>query len=645
MKRENKLNNKLLPLILFSAGRLGLPGVSALDQEQVPPEIKKLSKGAGSTTICGVSFNPTAQTNFANNFLSTIASIALVIGGAALVNGCSPVNKVSAASKISASQARLPMATCDIASLQAAAPVDTTILSATMLETPVRHCKLTGYVTTTNPGPNQVNFALHLPARAKWNGRYYFANQGGSGGSIPIEAQHPQGDPLNAGFAWAGTDKGHSNTGNVGVSGDWEKDPAKVIDNAYRGAHVVTVAAQQITKAHYGVDKLYRYAGGCSGGGGMSQSAVQHFPNDYDGIMMGGQPLGVPPDSLKRKQFEHAIMVRESLREPGAWISPAKRDMVGKKVMEACDANDGAVDGVIWDQRLCHFDFAKLACNGADGPECLTQPEITSAENMLKYSYMPISNIEQWGYLGSIPPEQWDDKSGFKAFAYTLTKGWVNTLLKQPERDLRKNPLTRDEMWKIMVDRAAPSGSGPYGKVGWQGFEKAGGKLIFFTGEGDPCCSAIMNEQYFRDTWKLQGRENVDRFAKLYVIPGWGHCGGTNGPADAEDQLLRALIDWVENGREPKAIVAGRGSPEKTNFLFMGFEDRVERLIQNNGPHLMSQGVKPPVRDFLLCPFPKMALFDKSKANIPGAVYAAENWSCISREEHAKALGLNKPIT
>lgn len=535
-------------------------------------------------------------------------------------------------------------ASCDVASLQAVAPSDTTILTAALQESPVQNCKVTGFVTTMNPGPNKVNFALFLPARDNWNGRFYFANQGGSGGSVPIEGQHPQGNPLNSGFAWAGTDKGHSAAGNIGVSGDWEKDPAKVVDNAYRGAHVVTVSAQKLTKAYFGVDKMYRYAGGCSGGGGMGQAAVQHYPEDYDGVMMGGQPLGTPPDPQKRMQFEHAIMVRESFREPGAWISPAKRDMVGKKIMQACDGNDGAVDGVIQDQRLCSFNFRKLQCKEGDGPDCLTRPEITSFENMLKYSYMPISNIEQWGYLGSIPPEQWNDQSGTKAFAYTLTKGWVSSLLNEPDRDLRKNPLTREEMWKIMVRRAEPSGAGPYGTVGWQGFEKAGGKLIFFTGEGDPCCSAIMNEQYFKDTWKLQGRENVDRFAKLYTIPGWGHCGGTNGPADADDRLMATLIDWVEKGKEPGPVVTGRGSAAKTNYLFMGFDARVERLAKNNGPHLMAQGITAPEREFLLCPFPQVALFDKSKTSVPGAVYDAKNWSCVSRAAQAKALGLKKPL-
>ena len=62
--------------------------------------------------------------------------------------------------------------------------------------------------------------------------------------------------------------------------------------------------------------------------------------------------------------------------------------------------------------------------------------------------------------------------------------------------------------------------------------------------------------------------------------------------------------------------------------MFMGFQDRVDRLAKNNGPHLMSQAEKPPVRDFLLCPFPQVSVFDRSKANVPGAAYDAKNWSC-----------------
>jgi feruloyl esterase len=543
---------------------------------------------------------------------------------------------------------------CNVADISTLAPADTTIVAASRLQGPVPHCKIEGYVTTTNPGPNRVNFVLNLPDKSTWNQRFYFANQGGSGGSVPTAAQHPSGDPLTAGFAWAATDKGHSNVGDVGVSGDWEKDPAKALDNFHRGAHVVTVSAQMITKAYYGVGKMFRYAGGCSGGGAMGHFSIQYHPEDYDGVLLGGMGLGVPSDPAKRRQFEHASILNEEVREPGSWISRPKVLFTAKKVVEACDKSDGAVDGIIADSRTCHFNFKALQCKGADGAECLTAPQVKTFENLVKKTSLPISTIENW-YFDTVPPAEWNDKIGFKAFDYTLVKGWTNTLLKEPDRDLRTHPLTQDEMWTIMQRRGAdpedPNAS-PFGKVGaWKKFADAGGKLIYFTGEGDGGVPAAPNEQYLRDTWKLMGRERTDQFAKLYVVPGWGHCGASAGlgPADADDRLFQALVDWVEKGRAPEAVVAGRGAPEKVNFSFWSVKDRLNappnRPRGPGEPFSRVGGLEPPVRDFLLCPFPQVALFDKTKGGTPGSVFDAKNWSCVSRTQQARALGLKKPIS
>lgn len=459
---------------------------------------------------------------------------------------------------------------------------------------------------------------------------------------------------MTAGFAWAATDKGHSNAGDVGVSGDWEKDPAKRLDNAHRGAHVVTVAAQMMTKAYYGVSRMFRYAGGCSGGGAMGHFSIQYHPGDYDGVLLGGMGLGRPFDPARRRQFEHASIVNEEVREPGSWIPRPKVLFTAKKVVEACDGSDGAVDGIIADSRLCRFNFTSLQCKGADGPECLTGPQVRTFENLVRKTNLPISTIENW-YFNSAPPSEWNSKIGFRAFGYTLVQGWVNTHLKQPDRDVRTQPLTPNEMWAIMQRRGAdpedPNAS-PYGKIGaWRDFANAGGKLIYFTGEGDGGVPSAPNEQYFRDTWKSMGRERTDQFARLYVVPGWGHCGASAGlgPADGDDRLFQALMDWVEKGQAPQAVVAGRGAPEKVNFSFWSVQDRLNAPANRprgpGEPFSRVGGLEPPVRDFLLCPFPQVALFDKRQAGTPGAVYDANNWSCVSRTEQARALGLRRPIS
>src|ERR1700756_3241763 len=124
---------------------------------------------------------------------------------------------------------------CNVPAIQAVAPAGTTITAAAPTAAPVPHCKIDGYVTTTNPGPNQVNFRLQLPDKNLWKGRYFFIGLGGAAGYVPSDAQLPSGNPMMAGFAAAGTD-----TGRQGSGSDWSflSDPVKALDHIHRGAHV-----------------------------------------------------------------------------------------------------------------------------------------------------------------------------------------------------------------------------------------------------------------------------------------------------------------------------------------------------------------------------------------------------------------------
>src|SRR5690554_3823894 len=174
-------------------------------------------------------------------------------------------------------------AICAIDAIQAMAPADTTISAAESVAEPAPHCRIDGHVTTTNPGPNQVNFRLQLPD-SDWNGRYYFIGVGATGGAVPTDSQIPAGNPVLRGFAVAGTDTGHQSVA------DWTflaESEAKAVDHAHRGAHVTAVATQQITRQYYGADSMYRYHSGCSGGGRMGMEIITRHPEDYDGVLLG----------------------------------------------------------------------------------------------------------------------------------------------------------------------------------------------------------------------------------------------------------------------------------------------------------------------------------------------------------------------
>jgi feruloyl esterase len=510
--------------------------------------------------------------------------------------------------------------TCDVKSMQAAAPADTTIISAQHLQAPVPHCKVEGYVTATNPGPNKDNFRLQLPDKALWKHRFYFIGVGGSGGSVPTDSQIPRGNPMVQGFAVAGTDKGHQT---AALDWSFQSDPAKALDNAHRAAHLTTVASQQLTRAYYGTTKMYRYETGCSGGGDMGMQAMTHYPPDYDGVLLGW--IGGPhPDPKKDGTVRNfAVMVREMTREPGAWISPAKRKFVDQKVLQACDAADGAKDDMIWDSRLCKFDFGTLKCSGADGPECLTQPEITSFNHLISETAAPISNVSSWAYLGNVPPP-WDpspapENANKTSSAYVILNGWARTLLKQPDRDIIKDPLTEAEIKTIETEQMKQAFVPPSGWSDLTGFENTKGKAIFYASVGDPAFPHVSMENYFRLLTEKMGAQRVANFARLYTVPGWGHCGGGSGPTDGQDRMLQALITWVEQGQTPQSIEMHRGADRAQ----MMFATAADAMVGVAVPQATGAS-----RDFLICPYPLVSVFDQSKADLPGAIYDAKNWQC-----------------
>jgi feruloyl esterase len=43
------------------------------------------------------------------------------------------------------------------------------------------------------------------------------------------------------------------------------------------------------------------------------------------------------------------------------------------------------------------------------------------------------------------------------------------------------------------------------------------------------------------------------------MAPGVGHCGGGNGPQP--QGLFDAVVDWVEHGHTPRAILASKALP------------------------------------------------------------------------------------
>ena len=56
--------------------------------------------------------------------------------------------------------------------------------------------------------------------------------------------------------------------------------------------------------------------------------------------------------------------------------------MLNKAVVQACDALDGVNDGVLEDPHQCKCDPEEIQCTGADGPSCLTPPQVEAVRKI-----------------------------------------------------------------------------------------------------------------------------------------------------------------------------------------------------------------------------------------------------------------------
>jgi len=85
-------------------------------------------------------------------------------------------------------------------------------------------------------------------------------------------------------------------------------------------------------------------------------------------------------------------------------------------------------------------------------------------------------------------------------------------------------------------------------------FLNKGGKVIMYHGGSDPRISPFQSIWFYEELASLHGggyRHTQDS-ARLFIVPGMGHCGG--GVAPNSFDTLQALDNWVTNG------VARRGS-------------------------------------------------------------------------------------
>jgi feruloyl esterase len=429
-------------------------------------------------------------------------------------------------------------------------------------------------MTLTPSRDSDIKAEAWLPL-AGWNGKFQQVGNGGWGGSIQYGALA---DALRRGYAAASTDTGH-----LGGSASFALGhPEKLIDFGYRAVHETALKSKTTIAALYGIGQRLSYFTGCSGGGRQAFMEAQRFPEDFEGIVAGD-----PGYDRTGESFQLVATAQAALKDPASRIPPEKLAVLHQAALDACDARDGLKDGIIDDPRLCKFDPAVTQCKGADGPGCLTAPQVEAAKKI----YAPLNDPKTGKelYPGFEPGSEllWTGTAGGPRPLAVADDLFKYVVFKDANWDFRTLDLSQHLAMAMKIDNGVLSATSPNLKT----FVGRGGKLIIYHGWGDQNVAPRFSIEYYQKVESVLGTSQVENSVRLYMVPGMGHCGGGEGPNVFD--TLTPLEQWKEHGTAPKEIVAS----------------------------LITKGTV--VRTRPLCPYPQVAQYKGS-----GSIDLAENFAC-----------------
>jgi hypothetical protein len=436
------------------------------------------------------------------------------------------------------------------------------------------HCLVNGIINKRTGADGRqygIGFEIRLPD--SWSERFFFQGGGGMDGLVrpalgtvgilPYPA-------LTRGFATASTDSGHTGAnGPGGPSADssFGVDQQARIDQSYGGFIAVTQLARQMITQYYGQPWKKAYFAGCSNGGRQALLAAQRFPVEFDGIIAEAPAARVGTATIQSimETIEFTkIAPKNDAGKPILSKAFSNEDLtlVSKAIGEACDAKDGAKDGLVFNTKACKFDPAVLTCKAAKTDSCLSKEQVAA----LKKVFAGPKNsrgetlYSDWAWDIGIAAPGWRAWklgtsltetpnsadtvlmfSGMKGFFMTPPNPQLDPMKYNFDTDpasLHDTNVLQDSLLTYLSTYAA-----------------RGSKLMMIHGMADPIFSAHDTQRYYeRAVQDNGGLDKTFSWMRYYEVPGMNHCQG--GPALDQFDALSALVDWVEKNQPPTNMVA-----------------------------------------------------------------------------------------
>jgi hypothetical protein len=419
------------------------------------------------------------------------------------------------------------------------------------------HCRVDGMINErTGAGGKTygIGFALALPDN--WNNRFLFQGGGGYNGSVrpPLGgAAAGDKDGLSRGFAVVSTDTGHK-----GATFDisYNVDQQASLDFAQVAVGQVAEIAKQIIAAYYGQAAQHSYFAGCSTGGREGMLMTQRYPSYFDAVISGDPAMRTGFSQIGNNWASVAYNEIAPKDDAGAPLpnkvfSDSDKKLIVKGILDACDANDGLRDGMVFNTRACKFDPETLVCQGPKTDACLTSQQAGALKKAFagprnsKGDLVYHMNAYDAG-ITNLLPNSMPRPTGAPAPPTSID-------VDQRLFSILANPLeaVTDTTWTNLSS-----------------FSAHGGKLLFYHGMSDQAFSAMDTLDYYQKMAKANGgMDQVQNWSRMYLVPGMYHCRGGEFALDQFD-LLSAAVNWVEKGTAPEFVVAtGKVFPGRSRPL------------------------------------------------------------------------------
>lgn len=466
------------------------------------------------------------------------------------------------------------------------------------------YCLVTGKIMPVDKAAPDINFKVALPTI--WNTKIVMLGGGGFNGTAPdvagniLVASPDARSLLGRGYAVFASDSGHqskvSDPFKAALDGSFAANPEAYrnwVGDALKKTHD---AAFSVIRASYSQAPTRSYFLGSSKGGQEALAVAGRWPSEWDGI------VALYPARNITVTFLAMANLNRALAAPGAALSFAKRGLLHRAALAACDSLDGLSDGVISNANACQTTFnpatavldgTPLRCpNGAEaGDTCLSGAQLSALARMnepLPFGFPVASGQTDFlGYNVYFSDTGRVNASPVQPFVTDLALGKVVPAF--PVTDdmsfsahfgdgFVRYAVTSDPVYNFLTFN--PLAPGPFAvrltelskldaiDNDLTMYAKSGGKLLMMQGTEDLLVSARETERYVQSLQQKMGASTVQGFLRYYEVPGFQHLFSSVFGAGWDQ--LSALEGWVEQGSDPatnQTVIDTTGVPGRTRPL------------------------------------------------------------------------------